>query len=130
VPDEFVRQNPADVVQDEAEAHVLEDGTVRAGQDVLQVGVLVGTDPGDVRVQARLPGPVAQPPAEFGQVKRVIVQLAAVQPLQPALTADIAQVGGQRRVVNLGPGDQEHLGLHALHASAPYRRPSTSARTG
>src|ERR1035441_10352792 len=128
VPDQLVREHPADVMQHEAEADVLEDRAMRTGQNILQVRVLVGPHSRDVRVEPRLPGPVAQPPAEFDEVERGVVEVAPIEPLQPAFPADFAKVGSQRCVVDLGMGDEEHLWLHALHGNAHYLRPPTSVR--
>src|ERR1022692_4383641 len=107
---------------------MLEHRSVRAGQDVLQVLLVGGADPADIRVQSRLPGPVAALPGEFRQVLAVAGPLAAVQPLQPALPADLRQVGRDLVIIDPGTGDQEHLGLHALHAASHYRPALTSAR--
>src|SRR6202011_3965439 len=75
----------------------------------------------DVRVEPGLPGPVAHLPGELARALRVVAELVAVQPLQPALAAHLAQVGGHRVVVDLRPGDQENLGFHAPHGTAHYR---------
>ena len=93
-----------------------------AAQDVLQVLALILADPAHVRVQARLPGAVAHPARELGEVLRVGVELVTVQPLKPAFPADFLQVGGDRLVVGLGPRDQEHLGFNVAHTRHPTCR--------
>src|SRR5690349_10043124 len=65
-----------------------------------------------LRVVAHLAG-------ELGEV--LGLDLAAVDALQPAFAAHLAQVGGHRLVVDLRPGDQENLRLHAPHGTAHYR---------
>src|SRR5271166_1649448 len=95
-------------------------------QDVLQVCVLLVADLADVWVEPGLPGAVAHFARELGEV--LGLELAAVDTLQPALAADLAQVGGHRVVVDLRPRDQENLGLHALHGTAHYRGPPTFTR--
>src|SRR5882724_5584808 len=72
-----------------------------------------------LRVVAHLAG-------ELGEI--LGLELAAVDPLQPAFAANLAQVGGHRVIVDLRPGDQEYLGLHAPHGSAHYRAPATFSR--
>src|ERR1700685_3099976 len=121
-------ENTRDVVQQEGEAAVLEHRAVRLLQDVLQVLGLVVADLADVRVQSRLPGAVAHLPGELGEVLRIVAELVAVQPLQPALAAHLVQVGGHRVVVDLRPGDKENLGVNAPHGTAHYRRPPTFSR--
>ena len=121
---ELMGENTRDVVQHEAEADVLEHRAVLLPQDVLQVGVLVVACLADIGIEPGLPGAVADLAGELGQVLRVVAELIAVQPLQPALAAHLAQVSGHRLVVDLGPGDQENLGFHAPHAwhtTAAYR---------
>src|SRR5579859_162287 len=139
VPDELVSRYPADIVQHEREAGVLQYRAVGHRQDVLQVLDLVGADPLHVRVQAGFPGPVAHLAGELGQVLRVVVQLAAIQPLQPALPPDFAQVGSDLAVVEPRLGDKEDLWLHAPHVTARYglpggfaaaQRPAHSCREG
>jgi len=90
MPHGFVGEYAADVVQDEREVDVLEDRAVGAAQDVFQVLALILAYPAHVRVQARLPGAIADPAGELGQVLRVGVELVAVKPLQPVLPADLA----------------------------------------
>src|ERR1700733_2340494 len=124
---QLVSQNPGCVMQHEAEADVLEHGPVHLLQDVLQVRLLVVAHPDDVRVPPRLPRPVADFAGELDQVLGV-VEVAPVQLLQPLLPADLVQVRGDLVVVDLGTGDEEHLGLHALHDTAPYCGPATAAR--
>src|SRR6516162_241585 len=119
VPDHLVGEDTADVMQHEREADVLEHRPVAAAQDVFQVLDLIFADPADVRVQAGLPGAVAHLAGELGEVLRVVVELIAVQSLQPAVPADLAQVGGYRLVVDLGPRDQEHFGLNVAHTRHP-----------
>src|ERR1700758_1266784 len=134
--DQLVGEDTAHVVQHECEADVLEDRAVAAAQDVLQVLELVVADPADVRVQARLPGAVAHLAGELGEVLRVVVQLVAVQPLQPAVPADLPQVGGHRVVVDRGPSDQENFGVYRFHAFGvlmtqhPTLRPAAWRGTG
>jgi hypothetical protein len=118
VPDHLMGENPGHVVQDEREADVLEHRAVLLPQDVLQVRLLVLADLPDVGVEARLPGAVAHLARELGEV--LGVELAAVDSLEPALATHLPQVGGHRVVVDLRPGDQEHLGLHAPHGTAHY----------
>jgi hypothetical protein len=64
----------------------------------------------------------------FDEVLRV-VELAPVQPLEPAVPADLGQVGAQRLIVELRTGHQEHFGLHALHAGT-LPAPPDSANGG
>src|SRR5439155_25558721 len=87
-------------------------------QDVLQVRVLVVAYLANIGVEAGLPGAVAHLAGELGEI--LGLELAAVDALQPALAAHPAQVGGHRLVVDLRPGDQENLGLHAPPGTAPY----------
>src|SRR5690348_14230528 len=99
----------------------------------LELCTLFGTVPGQHLVYVRakpsnaLPSPVGQDfrlrvvahlAGELGQV--LGFELAAIDPLQPALAAHLAQVDGDRVVVDRWPGDQENLGLHAPHATAHY----------
>src|SRR6266567_4116111 len=70
-------------------------------QDVLQVRLLVVAYLAHVRVEAGLPGAVANFAGELGEI--LGLELAAVDPLQPALAAHLAQVGGHRLVVDLRP---------------------------
>jgi hypothetical protein len=64
---------------------------------------------------------VAQPAGELGQVLRVVVEIAAVEPFQPALPADLVQVGRDLGLVEPRLGDQEDLRFHAPHVTARYR---------
>src|SRR6185312_8542063 len=118
VPDKFMSKHARHVVQDEREAHVLEHRAVLLLQDVLQIRVLVVAHLADVRVEAGFPGAVAHLSGELGEI--LGLELAAVDALQPALAAHLAQVGGHRLVVDLRPGDQENLRLHAPHGTAHY----------
>src|SRR2546429_190002 len=93
-------------------------------QDVLQVHLLIVAYLANIGVEAGLPGAVAHLAGELGEVLRL--ELAAVDPLQPALAAHLAQVGGHRLVVDLRPGDQENLGFDAPHGTAHYRAPAFS----
>src|SRR6516225_3572994 len=102
---------------------MLEHRPVLLLQDVLQVHVLVIAYLADIGVEPWLPGAVANFASELGEVLRL--ELAAIDPLQPALATYLAQVGSHRLVVDLGPGDQENLGLHAPHVTAPYRSATT-----
>src|SRR6266566_3976480 len=72
-----------------------------------------------LRVVAHLAG-------ELGEV--LGLELAAVDPLQPAFAAHLAQVGGHGVVVDLRPGNQENLGFYAPHDTAPYRSATTFCR--
>ncbi|OLT29191.1 hypothetical protein BJF83_00940 [Nocardiopsis sp. CNR-923] len=93
---------------------------MQARQDVAEVGVLVLAHPGDVGVQPRFPGPVAQPAGELGEVLRVVevgVQLTAVEALQPRLSPDLLEVVGDLVVVHLGTRDQTYLRLDLLHST-------------
>src|SRR4029077_4590159 len=121
-------ENTRDVMQNEGEADVLEHRAVRLLQDVLQVLGLVVADLADVRVEPWFPRAVAHLARALGEVLRVVAELIAVQPLQPALAAHFAQVGSHRVVVDLRPGDQENLGLYAPHGTAHYRGPPTFSR--
>src|ERR1035438_2694717 len=122
-------QHAADVVQHEGEAGMLQDRAMGLLQDVAQVRVVVVANPADVRVQARLPGPVAHLAGELSDVLRVARRLAAVESLQPARTAHLPQVRGEFAVVDGRPGDEEHFGLHASHGTGDYRHPATVWRT-
>jgi hypothetical protein len=61
---------------------------------------------------------VAHLARELGQVLRVVVELVAVEPLQPAGPAHLGQVLGDHVVVELRPRHQPDLGLHAPHVTA------------
>src|SRR5215470_14804570 len=124
---DFMCEDTRYVVQHEREADVLEHRAVLLLQDVLQVHVLVVTDLADVRVETGLPGAVAHLAGELGEV--LGLELAAVDPLQPALAAHFPQVGSHRVVVDLRPGDQENLGLHAPHGTAHYSGSATFSGT-
>src|ERR1039458_2265278 len=116
-------EHAADVVQHESEAGMLQDRAVGLLQDVAQVRLMVVANPADVRVQPRLPGPVAHLAGELSDVLRVARRLAAVESLQPARTAHLPQVRGEFAVVDGRPGNEEHFGLHASHGTADYRDP-------
>src|SRR5690348_8486858 len=118
MPRQLMGEYTRHVVQHEGEAGVLEHRAVLLLQDVLQVLFLVVAHLADVGVEPGLPGAVAHLAGELGQV--LGIELAAVDPLQPALAAHLAQVDGDRVVVDRWPGDQENLGLHAPHATAHY----------
>src|ERR1022692_3942839 len=122
-------QHAADVVQHESEAGMLQDRAVGLLQDVAQVRLMVVANPADVRVQPRLPGPVAHLAGELSDVLRVARRLAAVESLQPARTAHLPQVRGEFAVVDGRPGNEEHFGLHASHGTRDYREPPTAAET-
>src|SRR5580704_4658722 len=128
VANHFVGHHARYVVQHEREADVLEHRAMLLPQDVAKVFVLVIADLADVRVEPRLPGAVAHLPRELGEVLRVVAELVAVDPLQPALTAHLAEVGGHRVVVDLRPGDQENLGFYAPHGTAHYSGPAAFTR--
>src|SRR5690242_1444796 len=119
MPGYLMCENTRDVVQHETEADVLEHRAMRLLQNVLQVHLLIVAYLPDVRVEAGFPGAVAHLAGELGEV--LGLELAAVDALQPALAAHLAQVGGHRLVVDLRPGDQENLRLHAPHGTAHYR---------
>jgi hypothetical protein len=132
VAHQLVGQHPADVVHHEAEADVFEHRSVHAAQDVLQVGRAVGADLAHVGVEPGLPRAVAQPPGELGEVLRIVelpVEVAPVEPLQPALPAHVAQVSRHLVVVELGPGDEKHLGFDALHFGSPPAQNSAPKQT-
>ena len=80
---------------------------------------LVLADPYDVGVESGLEGAVAEAPGELGQV--LCVEVAPVEPLQPALPADLAQVAGELVIVEIRTGDEEHLGFDGAHGRAPAR---------
>src|ERR1022692_4977618 len=122
-------QHAADVVQHESEGGMLQDRAVGLLQDVAQLRLMVVANPADVRVQPRLPGPVAHLAGELSDVLRVARRLAAVESLQPARTAHLPQVRGEFAVVDGRPGNEEHFGLHASHGTADYRDPATVWRT-
>src|ERR1039457_4878547 len=122
-------QHAADVVQHESETGMLQDRAVGLLQDVAQVRLMVVANPADVRVQPRLPGPVAHLAGELSDVLRVARRLAAVESLQPARTAHLPQVRGEFAVVDGRPGNEEHFGLHASHGTADYRDSATVWRT-
>src|SRR5258708_15610367 len=111
----------------EAEADVLEHRPVRARQDIPQVGVLLGSNFRHIWIQAGLEGAVTKPPGELGQVQRVVLEMALVEPFEPAASPDLGQVGGERVIVQLRPCDQENFGVHIPHDQAPYRCPPTLA---
>src|SRR6266566_6714406 len=116
---DFMSKHTRHVVQHERETDMFQHRPVLLLQDVLQVYLLIVAYLAHVRVEAGLPGAVANFAGELGEI--LGLELAAVDPLQPALAAHLAQVGGHRLVVDLRPGDQESLGLHAPHGTAHYR---------
>src|SRR5215472_3959947 len=111
----------------EAKAHVLEHGPVRARQDISQIAILLGSDFRHIWIQAGLPAAITQPPGEFGQVQRVVFQMALIEPFEPAASSYLRQVGGERVIVQLGSGDQENFGVHVPHDLGPYRCAPTLA---
>ena len=119
MPNELMGQDATYVVQHEGEVEVLENGAMAAAQAVLQVLGLVVANAADVRIEARLPGAVTDLTGELGEVLRVAAELVPVEPLQPALSADLAQVGGERLIIELGTRDQEDLGFNVPHTRHP-----------
>src|SRR5215469_6019054 len=98
-----------------------------ACQYVPQIGVLLSSDFRDIWVQAGLPAAVAEPSSELGQVQGVVVEVPFIEPFEPTASADLGEIGGERVVIQLRPGDQKNLGVHVPHDLAPYRCPPTLA---
>jgi hypothetical protein len=119
VTDQLMGHHAAHVVQHEREAGVFKYRPVAAAQDVLQVRGVVFANLAHVGVESRFPGAVAHLPRELGEVLRV-AELVAVEALQPPFPADLAQVDGERLVVNGRARDQENVRLHVPHSTAPY----------
>src|SRR6201989_2985234 len=103
----------------------------------LELCTLVGTVPGQHLIYVRakifnvLPSAVGQDfcltvvahlAGELGEV--LGLELAAVDALQPALAAHLAQVGGHRLVVGLRPAAQEKPGFHPPHGKSHYMQTS------
>jgi oligoendopeptidase F len=122
VPHQLVGQHARAVAQGEGVVGVLEHAAVSAAQDVGEVFALVGPDPRDVGVQARLPAAVAGPPGELDQHLAGVRLLALLGPhCQPRFAANVSQVGREPFEVERGARDQEYRGSGLVHRADDAR---------
>ena len=107
-------EDATDTADGEIQDAVFQHGTVTGGDDVLEVGGVVGADAGDVWIEAGFEAPVAEASHEFGEPLNVGGRVRG-----PVRRADVLEVGAKSLRYDPRLTDEENVRLHAVHMHPP-----------